>query len=80
MNNNNGKFICPKCDTKKMGDFTNWLNKIKYNNNKQDIYWIFYTKVFGLKKNVNLHIKPDGLFQKSMIFGKFFAGNFCYGA
>ena len=76
MNNNNGKFICPKCDTKKMGDFTNWLNKIKYNNNKQDIYWIFYTKSIWSEKKCKSSYKAGWPFSKVNDIWKIFCWQF----
>ena len=64
MNSNNGEFICPMCNTKKMGDFTNWINKIKYNNNKPDIYWIFYKKSIWSEKECKSSYKAGWPFSK----------------
>jgi hypothetical protein len=46
MEYNSGLFICPKCGTKRMNIFTNWLNRKIYINNIIERQWIFYKKTF----------------------------------
>ena len=44
MEYNSGIFTCPKCHTKKMSIYTNWLKKKIYNNNNLEEQWILYYK------------------------------------
>ena len=45
MEYKSGKFICPKCNTKMMNIYTDWLNRKICVNNIFETQWIFYKKI-----------------------------------
>ena len=50
MKSSSGSFVCPRCNSKGMNGYTNYLNRIKYIKNNAEIIWIFYKKFIYDKK------------------------------
>ena len=50
MNNNSGKFKCPKCGYNKLCSFENFFSREEFLNNEIKTKWIFYKEE---KKNGN---------------------------